>query len=50
VPKDWAYHRMAQIYKNLGKKENVLIWIDKVLRTRPDFKEAMKEKRIIKAL
>ncbi len=50
VPKDWAYFRMAQIYKNLGKKENALLWINKALSSRPDFKEAMEEKRIIKAL
>jgi len=50
VPKDWAYFRMAQIYKNLGKKENALQWINKALSSRPDFKEALEEKRIIKAL
>tara|TARA_R110000772_G_scaffold89095_2_gene184844 strand:- start:49 stop:1005 length:957 start_codon:yes stop_codon:yes gene_type:complete len=50
VPKDWAYYRMAQIYKNLGKKENALLWINKALSSRPDFKEALEEKRIIKAL
>jgi tetratricopeptide (TPR) repeat protein len=50
VPKDWAYFRMAQIYKNLGKKENALLWINKALSSRPDFKEALEEKTIIKAL
>jgi tetratricopeptide (TPR) repeat protein len=49
VPIDWAYFRMAQIYKNLGKKENALFWINKALSTRPDFKEALEEKRRIKA-
>lgn len=50
VPKDWAYYRMAQIYKNQGKKETALLWINKALRDRPDFKEALEERRIIKAL
>ena len=50
VPKDWAYFRMAQIYKNLGMKENALLWIDMALNSRPDFKEAQEEKRIIRAL
>ena len=50
VPKDWAYFRMAQIYKNLGKKEPALLWINKALGDRPNFKEALEEKEIIKAL
>lgn len=50
VPKDWAYYRIAQIYKNLGKKETALLWIDKALLDRPNFKEALAEKKIIKAL
>ena len=50
VPKDWAYYRMAQIYKNLGKKDTALQWIDKALVDRPDFKEAKKEKAIIQDL
>ena len=50
VPKDWAYFRMAQIYKNLGKKENALLWINKALSNRPDFKEALEEKESIMAL
>jgi len=50
VPKDWAYFRLAQIYKNLGKKNDALQWIDKALSTRPNFKEAKKEKEIIRSL
>ena len=50
VPKDWAYYRLAQIYKNLGKKESALVWIDKALQDRPDFKEARVEKALIQAL
>jgi tetratricopeptide (TPR) repeat protein len=47
VPKDWAYFRNAQIYKNLGEKANALLCINMALSSRPDFKEALKEKRII---
>lgn len=50
VPKDWAYFRLAQIYKNLGKKKTALDWINKALVERPDFKQAKKEKDIILAL
>ncbi|MEZ4778970.1 MAG: tetratricopeptide repeat protein [Flavobacteriaceae bacterium] len=50
VPKDWAYYRLAQIYKNLGQKENALQWIDRALVDRPDFEEAQKEKKLIQSL
>lgn len=50
VPKDWAYYRLAQIYKNLGKKEIALTWINKALLGESDFKEAQKEKSLILAL
>ncbi|MDN3724820.1 hypothetical protein QRD02_10530 [Aequorivita sp. SDUM287046] len=50
VPKDWAYFRLAQIYKNLGKKEIALTWINKALLDRPNFNEALQEKSLILAL
>jgi tetratricopeptide (TPR) repeat protein len=50
VPKDWAYYRMAQIYKNQGEKEAALSWIEKALEDRPDFKQAIEEKEIILSL
>ncbi len=50
VPKDWAYYRMAQIYKNEGKKEDAIAWINKALADRPTFEEARKEKETILAL
>lgn len=50
VPKDWAYFRLAQIYKNLGDKSNALKWIDKALAQRPTFQEAKEEKSKILAL
>lgn len=50
VPKDWAYFRLAQIYKNEGEKSNALKWINMALDSRPDFKEALKEKSKILSL
>lgn len=50
VERDWAYFRLAQIYKNLGKKEAALLWINKALITRKNFMEAQKEKSLILAL
>ena len=50
VPKDWAYYRLAQIYKNIGKKQTALLWINKALEDRPDFKEARQEKEQILGL
>lgn len=50
VPKDWAYYRLAQIYKNLGQKQPALQWIDKALGDRPGFEEAQKEKELILSL
>ncbi|KAA3618415.1 MAG: hypothetical protein DWP94_14490 [Flavobacterium sp.] len=50
VPKDWAYYRLAQIYKNLGKKETALRWINKALADRPNFEEAREEKQHILSL
>jgi len=50
VPKDWAYMRLAQIYRHKGEKEKALNWIQRALSERPDFKEALKEKEQIRAL
>lgn len=50
VPKDWAYYRLAQIYKNLGKKQTALQWINKALSDRPDFEQAQEEKEKILSL
>ena len=50
VPKDWAYYRLAQIYKNLGDKTQAEQWIRKALATRPDFKEALAEARQIRQM
>lgn len=50
VPKDWAYYRLAQIYKNQGQKATALQWINKALQDRPNFKEAIEEKQVIQSL
>jgi len=50
VPKDWAYLRLAQIYKHKGDKEAASLWIDKALKSRSDFKEALAERKIISSL
>ena len=46
----WAYLRLAQVYKNTGDKTKALFWIDKALRVAPGFKEAAKEKILIQML
>lgn len=50
VPLDWAYLRLAQIYKNQNDKQKAITWIDKALKDRPDFKEALQEKQQILSL
>lgn len=50
VPKDWAYFRLAQIYKHKGQKQEAITWIKKALKDRHDFKEALAEKKLIEAL
>lgn len=50
VPVDWAYYRMAQIYKNEGDKTSAMHYINLALADRPDFKEALLEKQEIKDL
>ena len=47
VPKDWAYYRLAQIYRHKEDKEKALEWINKALLDRSDFKEALTEKKLI---
>lgn len=50
VPKDWAYLRLAQIYRHKGNKAKATAWIVKALKDRSDFKEALQEQKIIEAL
>lgn len=50
VPKDWAYLRLAQIYKHKGDKVKAQKWITKALASRSDFKEALVEREQIQNL
>lgn len=50
VPMDWAYFRLAQIYKHKGDKTLAQNWINKALSSRPDFKEALNEQLLIQQL
>lgn len=50
VPLDWAYFRMAQIYKNKKEKQSALLWVNKALNIRSDFKLAKEELLLIKAM
>lgn len=49
-PIEWAYFRIAQIYKHLGNKVEAENWISKALSLKIDFKEAQEEKRLIRSL
>ena len=50
VPKEWAFYRMAQLYRNRGEMEMALTWINKALLERSYFKEALEEKFLILSL
>ena len=50
VPKDWAYLRLAQIYRHKSDKGEAKKWISKALASRSDFKEALAERILINAL
>ena len=50
VPKDWAYLRLAQIYRHKAEKGEAKMWLDKALTSRADFKEALAERALINAL
>lgn len=50
APLEQAYFHLAQIYKNLGKKEEALAWINKAIAEHPQFEEALMEKKRILAL
>ena len=47
VPIDWAYYRIAQLYKHKNDKAQALKWIDNALELRSDFPQALKERIII---
>lgn len=50
VPKEWAYYRLAQIYKHKKKKEEALKWIDKAIAGLPKIDVFKDEKEAIEGI
>ncbi|WP_391594967.1 tetratricopeptide repeat protein [Winogradskyella sp.] len=50
VPKEWAYYRLAQIYKHKNKKSEALRWIDKAIEGLPELNVFRQERRVIETL
>ncbi|WP_340202192.1 hypothetical protein [Ascidiimonas sp. W6] len=50
VPLEWAYYRIAKIYRHDRDVANAILWVNKALDIRKDFKEALKEKKLIQKL
>ncbi len=50
VPVEWAYFRLAQIYKHKSDKKMAMHWIGKALEKRPDFKQALEERSTIQKI
>lgn len=47
VPLEWAYFRLAQIFRHKNDKVNATKWIDKSLVLQPNFEIALLEKKLI---
>lgn len=50
VPLEWAYYRLAKIYRLKKDKSNAQLWIRKALNEKANFKEAIKEQNLIEKL
>jgi tetratricopeptide (TPR) repeat protein len=50
VPKEWAYYRMAQIFKHKKNKTEALKWIDKAIAGLPKIEVFKEEKDLISRL
>lgn len=50
VPLEWAYYRLAKIYRKKSDKDEALIWISKSLELSPDLQPAIAEKSAIERL
>ncbi len=50
VPLEWAYYRIAKIYRQKRDKQQATIWIEKALSEKTDFKLAIEEKVLIENL
>jgi len=47
IPIEWAYYRLAQIYRHKNDKKTALRWINKSLVTQSEFEPAILEKKLI---
>ncbi len=47
IPLEWAYYRLAQIFRHKNDQQTALSWINKSLSFQPDFEPAQKEKKLI---
>jgi len=50
VPLEWAYYRLAKLYRKKKNKAEALAWVNKALVSHPNFKPALKEQAIIESL
>ena len=50
VPLEWAYYRLAKIYRKKSDRPNALVWINRSLEIRPDLEPALVEKLAIEGL
>jgi len=47
IPLEWAYYRLAQIYRHKNDKTSALKWIENSLNFQPEFELAQLEKELI---
>jgi tetratricopeptide (TPR) repeat protein len=47
VPKEWAYYRLAQIYKHRNNSKEALVWIDKAISGLPELEVFQEFKKTI---
>ncbi len=47
VPLEWAYFRMAKLYRKKGQKNQALVWANKALAIKKEFRPALEEKKKI---
>lgn len=50
VPLEWAYYRLAKLYRKKSDKNKALVWINKSLEISPNLKPALAEKIAIERL
>ncbi len=50
VPLEWAYYRMARLYRFKKKRNDAEDWINKALALKPDFKPAIEERKLLAEL